>query len=160
MSEPSQNCIFCRIVAGSMAASRVYEDDSLMAVMDIAPLRPGHVLVLTKRHYLGLGEADATTRAALLETANLIARAVEQCPELPSDGFNFVVNEGRSAQQTVPHLHMHVVPRQRADLPRLLAQILKKPLGPLAGANRERLERQAKTIANALAAASSTPSSG
>lgn len=151
MGGTSRDCIFCRIVAGSMASSRVYEDESLMAIMDIAPLRPGHVLVLTKRHVVGLDEADAATRTALLETANRIARAIERCPDLPSDGFNFAINEGRAAQQTVPHLHMHVLPRQRADLPRLLGQILKKPLGPLASANREQLNRQAQRIAEALA---------
>ena len=151
MGETSRDCIFCRIVAGSMASSRVYEDESVMAIMDIAPLRPGHVLVLTKRHLVGLDEADVATRTALLETANRIARAIERCPELPGGGFNFVINEGRAAQQTVPHLHMHVLPRRRADLPRLLGQILKKPLGSLATANREQLDRQARRIAEALA---------
>jgi len=146
------NCIFCRIIAGELPASRVFEDDVCLALMDVFPLRPGHVLVMPKTHGEHLADLSPALRAHLLETANRIAQALRRSPLAP-DGIHFAVNEGRAAHQTVPHCHIHVLPRRRGDLFGLIGQILSKPIqlirGP--GAPDER-ERQARLIAEQLEA--------
>lgn len=144
------NCIFCRIIAGELPASRVFEDDVCLALMDVFPLRPGHVLVMPKTHGEHLADLSPALRAHLLETANRIAQALRRSPLAP-DGIHFAVNEGRAAHQTVPHCHIHVLPRRRGDLLGLIGQILSKPIqlirGPRAPDERE---RQARLIAEQL----------
>jgi histidine triad (HIT) family protein len=144
------NCIFCRIIAGQLPASRVFEDDACLALMDVFPLRPGHVLVMPKTHGEYLADLSPALRAHLLETANRIAQALRRSPLAP-DGIHFAINEGRAAHQTVPHCHIHVLPRRRGDLLGLLGQILSKPIqlirGPRAPDERE---RQARLIAEQL----------
>ena len=138
------DCIFCRIIAGELPSSRVTEDDDCIAIMDAFPLRPGHVLVIPRTHGETLAELSPTLRAHLLETANHIAQALRQSPLAP-DGIHFAVNEGRAAHQTVPHCHIHVLPRRRGDLGGLLGQILSKPIqlirGPRGQAERDRQAR-------------------
>ena len=150
MSTPAVDCIFCRIIAGELPASRVMEDDDCIAIMDAFPLRPGHVLVIPRIHGETLADLSPPLRAHLLETANRIAQGIRRSPLAP-DGIHFAVNEGRAAHQTVPHCHIHVLPRRRGDLGRLMGQILSKPVqmirGPRGQAERD---RQARLIAEHL----------
>lgn len=150
LSAQTAGCIFCRIVDGELPSSRVMEDDDCIAIMDAFPLRPGHVLVMPRMHGETLADLPPALRAHLLETAHRIAQALRQSPLAP-DGIHFAVNEGRAAHQTVPHCHMHVLPRRRGDLGRLLGQILGKPVqlmrGPRGQADRD---RQARIIAKHL----------
>lgn len=138
------DCIFCRILAGELPSSRVMEDDDCIAIMDAFPLRPGHVLVIPRIHGETLADLSPPLRAHLLETANRIAQGIRRSPLAP-DGIHFAVNEGRAAHQTVPHCHIHVLPRRRGDLGRLMGQILSKPIqlirGPRGQAERDRQAR-------------------
>lgn len=144
------NCIFCRIVAGELPASRVFEDDVCLALMDVFPLRPGHVLVMPKTHGEHLADLSPALRAHLLETANRIAQALRRSALAP-DGIHFAVNEGRAAHQTVPHCHIHVLPRRRGDLLGLIGQILSKPIQLIRGPSApDERERQARLIAEQL----------
>lgn len=143
-------CIFCRIVAGELPASRVFEDDVCLALMDVFPLRPGHVLVMPKTHGEHLADLSPALRAHLLETANRIAQALRRSALAP-DGIHFAVNEGRAAHQTVPHCHIHVLPRRRGDLLGLIGQILSKPIQLIRGPSApDERERQARLIAEQL----------
>ncbi len=152
---PTQpNCIFCRIVAGELPASVVHRGERCWALMDIRPVRPGHVLVIPTRHAVLAGELEAPTRARIWELGHSIA-AVLRASDLPGDACNFLLNDGRAANQTVPHVHLHVVPRLHGDLPRLLASLMGHFAAlalrrPISRRGRQRLDAQATLIRGQL----------
>jgi diadenosine tetraphosphate (Ap4A) HIT family hydrolase len=116
--------------------------------MDIAPLRPGHVLVLPRMHCQHLDELPVELRAHVLEVGNRIGLALRRAPALRCDGVHFVINDGRAAHQTVPHLHLHVLPRRQGDIAGLLGSLLRRPVQSLlGGADKNELDRQAQIIA-------------
>lgn len=144
------DCIFCKIVAGTVPSIKVYEDDLVLSFMDIYPLRRGHVLTVTKQHQQQLHLLPAETRAHLVHTAARIAAAVYGS-SLKPDAVHYVVNDGPAAEQTVPHVHLHVLPRHKGDLTSFLLRLLRKPfdmaLGPVAG---NTLEKDAAEIRSRL----------
>lgn len=102
-----ESCLFCRIVAGQIPASKVYEDDEILAFHDIRPARPVHVLVIPKRHIASLAsatDADQPVLGRILAIANRLA--TEQGSP---DGFRLIINTGTIGHQEVPHLHAHIV---------------------------------------------------
>lgn len=107
------DCIFCRIVAGEIPAERVYEDGETIAFLDIAPTRPGHVLVLPKKHVPNLEAIDGETLCAVIGVVKKIGAAVKV--GLRRSGYNVVVNNDPIAGQVIPHLHFHVIPREAGD---------------------------------------------
>jgi histidine triad (HIT) family protein len=109
MAEDS--CLFCRIVSGEVAATIVYEDDKSVAFLDHRPLFHGHTLLVPRVHVETLGELPVSLVGPFFKTAQLLARAVE--PALGAEG-TFVAMNNR-VSQSVPHLHVHVVPRRRKD---------------------------------------------
>lgn len=101
------DCIFCKIVAGEIPASKVFEDEDILAFKDIQPARPVHILVIPKRHITSLATVsgdDIPVLGKILAKANEIAVA-QGSPE----GFRVIINTGRIGQQEVPHLHAHIV---------------------------------------------------
>jgi histidine triad (HIT) family protein len=108
------SCVFCEIVAGRAPAIRIYEDDDYLAILDIRPFTRGHTLVLPKRHTVDLTDTPPQTCADLVTVGQRIARAARQSG-LHADGNNVVINDGRSAFQSVMHVHLHVVPRRDGD---------------------------------------------
>ena len=101
------SCIFCKIVAGQIPSSKVYEDDLVYAFNDINPLAPVHVLIIPKEHILA-SAADATEENAAL-IGHVFAVAAKLAKELGLDGgFRIVTNSGDDACQTVHHLHFHL----------------------------------------------------
>ena len=110
-------CLFCKIVAGEVPSTRVYEDERTVAFMDINPATRGHLLVVPRAHARDLLSIDSEDLAACSRTAQLLAaRAVEQ---LGADGVNLLNSCGADAWQTVFHLHIHVIPRYQDDPLRL-----------------------------------------
>jgi histidine triad (HIT) family protein len=109
----ADGCVFCAIVAGTSPAERVYEDASVVAIMDIHPAVTGHVLVIPKHHSPDLWHIEpedaAKAMAASVQVAGMIRRA------LAPDGINLVHATGRAAWQTVFHFHLHLVPRYDRD---------------------------------------------
>jgi histidine triad (HIT) family protein len=105
------DCVFCRIVKGEVKAYRVYEDDRVLVFLDSGPLFPGHSLVCPKRHVDTMLDLPAELVDPLFSTAKLVARAVED--GLGAEGSFVAVNN--TVSQSVPHLHVHVVPRRRGD---------------------------------------------
>jgi histidine triad (HIT) family protein len=105
------SCVFCRIVAGEVEASRIYEDDHVLVFLDNTPLFAGHCLVCPKRHQVLLTDMPDDLIGPVFRTARLIARAVEH--GLGAEG-SFVALNNR-VSQSVPHLHVHVIPRRRGD---------------------------------------------
>jgi len=108
-----KECVFCKIVRGELPAVKVYENDLVVAFLDIYPINPGHVLVVPKRHVERLEELnDEEARELVLAAARLapaIVRAVN------AEGYNIVINIGRAAGQEIEHLHLHIVPRFTDD---------------------------------------------
>ena len=104
-------CLFCRIVSGELPATIVYEDDNSVAFLDHRPLFPGHTLLVPREHVETLGELPVKLVAPYFEAAQLLSRAVESAME--AEG-TFVAMNNR-VSQSVPHLHVHIVPRRKKD---------------------------------------------
>jgi histidine triad (HIT) family protein len=106
-------CIFCKIAAGEVPAEKIYEDDSLIAFLDISPISPGHTLIIPKRHYSRLDECPEEVIGDLASKLGLIAGAVAQAGDYA--GYNIFCNTGRAAGQVVDHVHFHIVGRHPGD---------------------------------------------
>ena len=145
--------IFERILAGELPASFVFRDDTYAAFMDISPMRPGHVLVIPQQPVATLDQLDLDVRAGLWELARRIAAAQRQA--LGSKAQHLLVNDGKAASQTVPHVHIHVIPRYGRDHLQAIGQMLWH-VGtlmipkPESRRRRERLDRLAASIRTAL----------
>lgn len=120
-------CIFCQIANKTLPASVVYEDDLCMVFMDIFPIKPGHVLIIPKTHGGCLHELEENTRAHLFSVANDILQA-QRTAGIVVDGANFLVNDGKAANQHVPHVHIHIVPRDKGDLLKVVWTFLTRML--------------------------------
>lgn len=105
------SCIFCQIVAHSLPAYIVYEDDEAVAFLDNRPLFPGHVLLVPRGHFETLLDLPQRLNGHMMGNTQLLARAVEAAVD--AEGTFIAVNNNVS--QTVPHLHIHIVPRRRRD---------------------------------------------
>ena len=109
--EARTECRFCAIVRGDLPACLVYEDHSTVAFLDRRPLFPGHLLLVPREHHETLGDLPGRLIAPLFTSARLLARAVELA--LGAEGSFIAMNNRVS--QSVPHLHVHIVPRRRHD---------------------------------------------
>ena len=104
-------CLFCRIAMGEVAAATVFEDEFSLAFLDHRPLFPGHCLLIPKAHYETLTDLPDELTGPLFRNAKLLAGAVERA--MAADGSLVAINNRVS--QSVPHLHIHIVPRRRKD---------------------------------------------
>ena len=104
-------CVFCEVASGRAHAHIVYEDDESVAFLDLHPLFPGHVLLCPREHYETLTDLPLSLAGPMMATTQLLARAVEAA--MDAEGSFIAINNRVS--QTVPHLHIHVVPRRRRD---------------------------------------------
>jgi histidine triad (HIT) family protein len=139
-------CVFCAIAAKKIPASIVYEDDSCVAFLDLFPLRPAHVLVINKRHAQYVHELTSAERSHLFEVANKISLAIRASSFKPA-AFHFNINDGKAAHQTVPHVHLHILPRYPADSAAFVGSLLAKPVMMLKGGlSRKVLDEQAAEI--------------
>ncbi|MFQ6393256.1 HIT family protein [Nocardia sp. KC 131] len=124
------DCVFCRITAGEAPATKVYEDDTLCAFLDIRPIARGHTLVIPKRHATELEDLDADLGAHIFRAGHRLALAIRRS-SLAADGANLVLNDGTAAFQTVPHVHLHVIPRKHGDkLSFAAGLLLRRPHDP------------------------------
>ncbi|MBI3711287.1 MAG: HIT family protein [Proteobacteria bacterium] len=107
------NCIFCKIVAGTIPCFKLYEDAKTLAFLDINPANPGHALVIPKNHAPNLVASADDDLAAVLATTRRVAAAIEHA--LKPYGFNLLQANGPGAAQSVMHFHMHIIPRVQGD---------------------------------------------
>jgi histidine triad (HIT) family protein len=103
------DCIFCRIASGEAPSHKVYEDDEVLAFLDIVPLEEGHTLLIMKEHFENLFEADEDSLASVIRVSRRVAKAIRGV--LSPEGVLVVQTNGRAAGQTVFHYHMHLIPR-------------------------------------------------
>ena len=107
-------CVFCEIVAGTAPAIRIHEDDEFLGILDIRPFTRGHTLVIPKRHSVDLTDTPAPILAGMLAVGQRIAQAT-RISGLAATGNNVAINDGKSAMQSVFHIHLHVIPRRDGD---------------------------------------------
>lgn len=103
------DCLFCKIVAGEIPASKVYEDEQILAFLDISQATPGHTLVIPKEHYRNIFDLDPQVAQALFGQVPGLARRLKQA--LGAKGINVINNSEKVAGQTVFHTHIHLLPR-------------------------------------------------
>lgn len=108
-----KDCIFCKIVAGQIPVTKVFEDNVVLAFLDIGPISDGHTLVVPKRHFERLHDCQAEILAHIGSRLGKIAKAV--AAGMNCDGYNVLCNNGRAAGQLVEHLHFHIIPRNVGD---------------------------------------------
>jgi histidine triad (HIT) family protein len=106
-------CVFCKIRDGQIPSARIDEDERTLTFMDINPLNTGHCLVVIKRHAATLFDAEAEDLAAAVTTAKRVALAIRDT--LRPDGLNVLQANGPAAFQSVPHFHLHLIPRWAND---------------------------------------------
>jgi len=99
------DCLFCKIIAGDIPSTKVYEDDRIYAFRDINPQAPVHVLIVPKKHFANILECDAETAAALTDAI----RAIAKQEGVDESGFRVISNCGRDGAQSVGHLHVHLL---------------------------------------------------
>ena len=107
-------CVFCSILRGQAEASIVYEDDTVVAFMDLRPVNPGHLLVVPRAHAVGLEDLEETLGTRVWSVAQRLARALRRS-DLRCDGVNLFLADGEAAFQEVFHVHLHVLPRFAGD---------------------------------------------
>lgn len=107
------DCIFCKIVAGEIPCSKVYEDTLFVAFLDIRPVHKGHVLVVPKRHFVNIFDTPDTEAEEIYKVARELAKAVTEATGC--DGVNIVQNNNAAAGQEVFHSHLHIIPRFEGD---------------------------------------------
>ncbi|HYO29771.1 MAG TPA: HIT family protein [Thermomicrobiales bacterium] len=137
-------CVFCEIVAGRASASVVFEDDAVVAFLDIRPVTPGHLLVIPKRHAAFLAEMEESEGARVFVVAMRLAAAL-RASGLRCEGVNLFLADGAAAFQEVFHAHLHVFPRFAGDAFKIDADWSVAPA-------REALDATAAEITRALAA--------
>lgn len=104
-----ENCIFCKIIAGEIPSSKLYEDDHVLAFLDISQTTHGHALVIPKEHVRNVLEMSDETAATLFERVPKIARGLQKATQ--AKGMNIITNNEEISGQTVFHAHVHLVPR-------------------------------------------------
>lgn len=107
------DCIFCKIASGEIQGMRVYEDAETLAFMDLAKDVDGHVLVIPKKHCKNILDCDAETLSAVMNTVKKVSlHLTEKCGY---DGVNLLNASDESAGQSMPHFHIHIIPRRKND---------------------------------------------
>jgi histidine triad (HIT) family protein len=108
-----QDCIFCKIVRGELPSKKIYEDDDILAFLDINPANKGHVLVTSKEHYEDIFSVDEELLKKMIIVVKLLAERIKS--KTGCDGVNVMQNNGKQAGQLVNHIHFHIIPRFHGD---------------------------------------------
>jgi histidine triad (HIT) family protein len=108
-----ENCVFCSIVAGKIPGYKIYEDERILAFLDISPVNYGHALVIPKKHAANLEEISEEDLMQVIIVVKKIGRAL--ISSLGVSGYNVIENNNKVSGQLVPHLHFHIIPRLEND---------------------------------------------
>ncbi len=134
------DCVFCKIVAGQIPSTRVFEDGHTLAFMDLGQVNPGHVLVAVKKHAENIYELDDEQAAAVARASTRVSRAIREA--FKPEGLSVYQANGKAAGQTVFHYHVHLLPRHAGDGMELTWPVKNPP--------REKLEEYAARIRTTL----------
>ena len=108
-----KSCPFCDIVSGKLESRKIYEDEQVLAILDINPSNKGHILLMPKKHYVVLAQMSDNELSYLFKIANHLSKKVFEL--LKVEGTNIFVANGRAAGQVVPHILIHIIPRTEGD---------------------------------------------
>lgn len=108
-----EDCIFCKIIAGEIPCHKVFENDQVLAFMDINPIHEGHLLVLPKKHHETIFDMDEELSLEVMRVTRLLANRLKE--EFKIEGLHLIQNNYKAASQEVPHFHMHLIPRHTGD---------------------------------------------
>jgi histidine triad (HIT) family protein len=109
----AQDCIFCKIASGQIPSAKIYEDEVVVAFLDIGPISDGHTLVMPRQHVEKVHSCPPELLGQIWARLGKIAGAVASAVD--AEGYNVLCNNGRAAGQVVDHLHFHIVPRRASD---------------------------------------------
>lgn len=109
----SDQCLFCKIVAGEIPVTKIYEDEVVLAFLDIGPISDGHTLVIPRQHFEKLHDCPSEILAQIAARLGKISGAVAAA--MKSDDYNVLCNNGRAAGQVIEHLHFHIISRSAGD---------------------------------------------
>lgn len=112
----SDDCLFCKIIAGEIPSNKVYSDEDVYAFHDINPAAPTHILVIPTRHLSSVTDASEADQA-LLGKLLLVANQIARDEGLDAEGFRYVINTGSKGGQTVFHIHLHVLGGRQMSWP-------------------------------------------
>ena len=107
------DCLFCRIIAGELPSEKIYEDDDVVAILDLHPVRPGHALVIPREHTKDFISTSPELLSRVITKVHKVAGLVADA--MNADGFNLAAFNGRASGQEVFHLHFHIIPRKAGD---------------------------------------------
>ncbi|MFA5134046.1 MAG: HIT family protein [Patescibacteria group bacterium] len=108
-----ENCIFCKIAAGEIPAECIYQNDKVMAFLDISPVHPGHTLIIPKPHHENIIDTEDGLLCEIILTVKKLAPKIVKA--VGAAGYNLCVNSGAAAGQVVFHTHFHIIPRFEGD---------------------------------------------
>lgn len=108
-----EDCIFCKIANGEIPSKTLYEDESFRVILDLSPATRGHALIMPKEHAASLYDLPDETASAVLVLAKKMAAVMSE--KLKCVGLNLIQNNGEAAGQTIPHFHLHMIPRYIND---------------------------------------------
>ena len=149
-SEHNSQCIFCQVIGNRLPASIVHSEADWMVVMDIHPMRQGHALILPRRHAAHLGQFTPDQQQRLFVLAAQVLQAQQDCG-LSVGGANLLLNDGVAANQHIPHLHLHCIPRRPRDSAGFALRLLARTLGLFGRASaRAQLDAQALALRQSL----------
>lgn len=109
----AQDCIFCEIIAGRVPCVKIYENEYVLAFLDIGPVSEGHTLVVPKKHTCQVDQTDPLVMVEIARVLPMLANSVKKA--MNADGYNILCNNGSSAGQVVEHVHVHIIPRKTND---------------------------------------------
>jgi histidine triad (HIT) family protein len=107
------DCLFCKIAAREIPANIVYENEKVIAFLDIAPVNPGHTLVIPKKHYANMEEINEDDLCELIKAVKIVGKSLKN--NLEVQGYNISENNDPVSGQIIPHIHFHVIPRHSSD---------------------------------------------
>ena len=108
-----QDCVFCKIASGQIPSIKIFENEHVLAFLDIGPISDGHTLVISKRHYERLDQADPQVMAEIAKVLPMLSAAVPKA--VNAEGYNVLCNNGSVAGQVIEHVHFHIIPRRSND---------------------------------------------
>jgi len=144
------SCIFCQINEGRLPTHTVYQDDYCHAIVDKFPLSPGHVIVLSKNHVGSIDALSEDELNAIWRAGRNISRVMKTVDPAIKD-VHFLINDGPFANQHVPHVHLHVIPRYGWDLGLLPVRFMTRFVNPLNHWGKDKTSKAwAEAISNGL----------
>jgi len=122
----NKDCIFCKIIKGEIPCYKIYENEEILAYLDIFPVNIGHTLIIPKNHHQNIFEIPESTLLKITKQSKIIATNIKK--KLNYDGVNILQSNGKSAGQVIHHYHMHIIPRYENDKMELHFNSNKNPI--------------------------------